>query len=67
YGSADPASDFPRYAALHLAGKLPADRLVTSRIGLDGVESAFDAMRRGEGVRAVIVPEAAAGPDGSAG
>jgi Zn-dependent alcohol dehydrogenase len=40
---------------------------VTSRIGLDGVESAFDAMRRGEGVRAVIVPEAAAGPDGSAG
>jgi S-(hydroxymethyl)glutathione dehydrogenase/alcohol dehydrogenase len=67
YGSADPASDFPRYAALHLAGKLPADRLVTSRIGLDGVESAFDAMRRGEGVRAVIVPEAAARPDGSAG
>jgi S-(hydroxymethyl)glutathione dehydrogenase/alcohol dehydrogenase len=54
YGSADPATDFPRYAALHLAGRLPAERLVTSRIALDDLEDAFDAMRRGEGVRAVI-------------
>ena len=54
YGSADPAVDFPRYAALHLAGRLPADRLVTGRIGLDGLEDAFAAMRRGEGVRTVI-------------
>ena len=54
YGSADPAIDFPRYAALHLAGRLPADRLVTARIDLDGLEDAFAAMRRGEGVRTVI-------------
>ena len=54
YGSADPAVDFPRYAALHLAGRLPADQLVTGRIGLDGLEDAFAAMRRGEGVRTVI-------------
>ena len=54
YGSADPASDFPRYAALHLAGRLPAERLVTSRIGLDELEDAFGAMRRGDGVRALI-------------
>jgi S-(hydroxymethyl)glutathione dehydrogenase/alcohol dehydrogenase len=54
YGSADPAVDFPRYAALHLAGQLPADRLVTGRIGLDGLEDAFAAMRRGEGVRTMI-------------
>jgi S-(hydroxymethyl)glutathione dehydrogenase/alcohol dehydrogenase len=54
YGSADPAVDFPRYAALHLAGRLPADRLVTARIGLDGIEEAFTAMRRGEGVRTMI-------------
>ena len=54
YGSADPAADFPRYAALHLAGRLPAERLITSRIGLDGIEDAFAAMRRGEGVRAII-------------
>jgi S-(hydroxymethyl)glutathione dehydrogenase / alcohol dehydrogenase len=54
YGSADPAVDFPRYAALHLAGRLPAERLVTARIGLDGLEDAFAAMRRGEGVRSII-------------
>src|SRR4029077_16910767 len=54
YGSADPAADFPRYAALHLAGRLPADRLVTGHIGLDGLEDAFAAMRRGEGVRTMI-------------
>jgi S-(hydroxymethyl)glutathione dehydrogenase/alcohol dehydrogenase len=54
YGSADPATDFPRYAALHLAGRLPADRLVTGHIGLDGLEDAFAAMRRGEGVRTMI-------------
>jgi S-(hydroxymethyl)glutathione dehydrogenase / alcohol dehydrogenase len=54
YGSADPAADFPRYAALHLAGRLPADRLVTARIGLDDLEAAFGGMRRGEGVRSII-------------
>ncbi|HEX2754243.1 MAG TPA: zinc-binding dehydrogenase [Candidatus Limnocylindrales bacterium] len=54
YGSADPAVDFPRYAALHLAGRLPAERLVTARIGLDGIEAAFAAMRRGDGVRSII-------------
>jgi S-(hydroxymethyl)glutathione dehydrogenase/alcohol dehydrogenase len=54
YGSADPAADFPRYAALHLAGRLPADRLVTSHIDLDGLEDAFDRMRRGDGVRTMI-------------
>jgi S-(hydroxymethyl)glutathione dehydrogenase/alcohol dehydrogenase len=54
YGSADPATDFPRYAALHLAGRLPAERLVTGRIGLDAIEDAFAAMRRGEGVRSIV-------------
>jgi S-(hydroxymethyl)glutathione dehydrogenase/alcohol dehydrogenase len=54
YGSAVPAVDFPRYAQLHLEGRLPVDRLVTERIGLDDVEAAFDRMRRGEGVRSVV-------------
>lgn len=54
YGSAVPAEDFPRYAAVHLEGRLPVDRLVTARIRLDDVEAAFAAMRRGEGVRSVI-------------
>lgn len=54
YGFAVAAVDFPRYAALHLAGRLPIDRLVDARIGIDDVEDAFDRMRRGEGVRRVI-------------
>ena len=55
YGSAVPSQDFPRYAALHLAGRLPIERLITARIGLDEIETAFDRMRRGEGVRSVVV------------
>jgi S-(hydroxymethyl)glutathione dehydrogenase/alcohol dehydrogenase len=55
YGFAVAAVDFPRYAELHLAGRLPIDRLVDRRIGLDGLEDAFGAMRRGEYVRQVVV------------
>ena len=56
YGFADPAVDFPRYAALHLAGRLPADRLIDRRIGLDGLEDAFDDLRAGIGLRQVVIP-----------
>ncbi len=55
YGFADPAVDFPRYAALHLEGRLPIDRLVDRRIGLDDLEDAFDALRAGRYTRQVIV------------
>ena len=55
YGFADPSSDFPKYAALHLAGRLPADRLIDRRIGLDDLEGAFDRLRAGQGLRQVVV------------
>jgi S-(hydroxymethyl)glutathione dehydrogenase/alcohol dehydrogenase len=55
YGFADPPVDFPRYAALHLAGRLPIERLVDRRIALDEVEGAFDRLRSGEGLRQVVV------------
>ena len=55
YGFADPAADFPRYAELHLAGRLPVDRLIDRRIGLDDLEGAFDRLRVGEGLRQVVV------------
>ena len=55
YGFAVAAVDFPRYAQLHLAGRLPIDRLVDRRIHLDDLEDAFAAMRRGEYVRQVVV------------
>ena len=56
YGSAVAAVDFPRYAELHLAGRLPIDRLVDRRIRLDQLEDAFDRMRAGEFVRQVVLP-----------
>jgi S-(hydroxymethyl)glutathione dehydrogenase/alcohol dehydrogenase len=55
YGFADPAVDFPRYAALHLAGRLPIDRLVDRRIALEDLEDAFDGLRRGAWTRQVVV------------
>ena len=55
YGSATPAVAFPRIAALYAEGRLPLDLLVTERIGLEAVEGALDAMRRGDGARRVVV------------
>lgn len=55
YGFADPATDFPHYAALHLAGQLPADRLIDRRIELEDLEGAFDRLRAGDGLRQVVV------------
>ena len=54
YGSAVAAVDFPRYAALHLEGRLPVDRLIDRRIGLHEVEAAFDRLRQGEGLRSIV-------------
>jgi S-(hydroxymethyl)glutathione dehydrogenase/alcohol dehydrogenase len=55
YGSTVPGRDFPRLAQLYLAGRLPVDRLISHRITLDEVNEAFEAMRRGERARSVIV------------
>jgi S-(hydroxymethyl)glutathione dehydrogenase/alcohol dehydrogenase len=55
YGSATPAVDFPRIAELYAAGRLPLDLLITERIGLESVDVALDATRRGEGARRVVV------------
>jgi S-(hydroxymethyl)glutathione dehydrogenase/alcohol dehydrogenase len=55
YGGAVPSVDFPRIAKLYLAGKLPLDELISDRIALEDINEAFDAMRRGERTRSVIV------------
>jgi S-(hydroxymethyl)glutathione dehydrogenase/alcohol dehydrogenase len=55
YGFAEPVVDFPRYAALHLDGRLPVERLIDRRLELEGLEAAFDRMRAGEGLRQVVV------------
>lgn len=55
YGSTVPARDFPLIAGLYASGRLPIDELITARIGLDEVNTAFDAMRAGAKGRSVIV------------
>jgi Zn-dependent alcohol dehydrogenase len=54
YGFAVASVDFPSYARLFLEGRLPIDRLVERRIGLDDVEDAFDRLRSGDGLRSVV-------------
>jgi S-(hydroxymethyl)glutathione dehydrogenase / alcohol dehydrogenase len=54
YGSTRPHVDFPMLARLHLAGRLPIDRLITHRDSLDAVDDALARMRRGEGGRTVL-------------
>ena len=55
YGFADPAVDFPRYAQLHLDGRLPIHRLVDRRLELDDLEDAFEGLRRGAYTRQVVM------------
>lgn len=54
YGGAVPARDFPRLARLHLAGRLPIDRMISHSVGLDDSNAAFDRMRHGEGARTIV-------------
>ena len=54
YGFAVASVDFPRYAELYLAGRLPIDRLVERRIGLDDLEAAFARLRAGDGLRSMV-------------
>ena len=55
YGGARPRRDFPWLAQQYLDGKLKLDELVTRRLPLKEINSGFDAIRRGDTVREVIV------------
>jgi S-(hydroxymethyl)glutathione dehydrogenase / alcohol dehydrogenase len=47
--------DIPRYVDFYLQGKLKLDELISARIGLDDVNAGYDALKRGEMARSVIV------------
>jgi len=49
--------DMPRYVDFYLAGRLHLDELVSARIRLDQVNEAFEAMKKGEVARSVIMFE----------
>jgi S-(hydroxymethyl)glutathione dehydrogenase/alcohol dehydrogenase len=55
YGSGDPAADLPELARLAADGVLDLAGVVTQLDTLDGVGAALERLRRGEGVRTVLV------------
>lgn len=50
------AVDYPRVLELARQGKIKVKELVTARFPLDDINEGFDTLRRGEGIRSVIVP-----------
>jgi alcohol dehydrogenase len=55
-GSCVPLRDVPRFVALYRQGRLPVDRLLSGRVGLDDLNPAFDRLAAGGAVRQVLVP-----------
>jgi S-(hydroxymethyl)mycothiol dehydrogenase len=55
YGDCLPERDFPTLIDLHVQGRLPLEKFVSERIGLDGIEEAFDKMHDGKVLRSVVV------------
>ncbi|AHH16835.1 S-(hydroxymethyl)mycothiol dehydrogenase [Nocardia nova SH22a] len=54
YGDCLPERDFPMLLDLYRQGRLPLERFVTERVGLDQVEEAFTTMHHGEVLRSVV-------------
>ena len=56
YGSTDPMTDIPKILGFAAEGRLDLGSLISSTIGLDGIDGAFADMEKGVGARAVVVP-----------
>lgn len=54
YGSSRPERDFPAILELYRRGRLPLDRLVSHRLPLAEIEHAFELLRTGQVIRAVV-------------
>ncbi len=55
YGDCLPERDFPTLTDLYLQGRLPLEKFVSERIGLDGIEEAFEKMHGGKVLRSVVL------------
>ncbi len=54
YGSADFRRDFPMIVNLYMAKKIKLDELITRPYTLEGINDAFEAMKKGEVARSII-------------
>jgi S-(hydroxymethyl)glutathione dehydrogenase/alcohol dehydrogenase len=59
YGSGNPRTDIPQLAQMVVDGKLPLRDVVSDFTDLEGIDDAFDRMRRGVGARTIVVIDAA--------
>ena len=55
YGDCLPERDFPTLIDLYLQGRLPLEKFVSERIGLEDIEEAFHKMHDGKVLRSVVV------------
>lgn len=55
-GTAVPARDVPRLIDLYRKGRLPVDRLMSGRLGLDEINEGFDRLARGAAIRQIVMP-----------
>jgi len=55
YGNARPQRDFPLLAQAYLDGRLNLDALISHRIALEDINSGFEALKRGETIRSVVM------------
>jgi Zn-dependent alcohol dehydrogenase len=53
-GSAVPSRDIPRFIAMHRAGQLPVERLLTHRLRLEDINEGFDRLRSGDAIRQIV-------------
>jgi alcohol dehydrogenase len=54
-GSCAPGRDIPRYVELYQSGRLPVDRLLSERFGLDEINTGFDRLAAGESLRQMVI------------
>jgi Zn-dependent alcohol dehydrogenase len=54
-GGPDPARDVLRWIDLYLAGRLPLEKLITTRYALDQINQGFDDLIAGRNIRGVIL------------
>mgnify|MGYP000305322452 FL=1 len=55
YGDCLPERDFPTLISLYRQGRLPLEKFVSERIGLEQIEEAFHKMHSGEVLRSVVI------------
>ncbi|MCW2713390.1 MAG: frmA, partial [Frankiales bacterium] len=56
YGSTDPLADIPTILRHAQEGRLDLGALISNRVGLDEIDTAFGDMEKGIGVRTVVLP-----------